>query len=168
MHIQDPEYWTPERLSKTYGISYEAVKRVLRSSYRSTEIEDGKDSVVEADGPAPASLARERTQRAAARMARDADSGSDSDIQSKWSNSPSTSNSYSQGKSYSRDDKAAKWGDAPGNRTSPVAAIRRAYGLKRQIEAETSARVAELEREREGENYPRPSRSPPSSRSSRD
>lgn len=34
LHAQDPEKWTKDALSERFGISYEAVGRILRSNYR--------------------------------------------------------------------------------------------------------------------------------------
>ncbi|KLT42500.1 hypothetical protein CC85DRAFT_260127 [Cutaneotrichosporon oleaginosum] len=41
LHAQDPAMWTPQALGQRFGISYEAVKRILRSKWAATT--DDKD-----------------------------------------------------------------------------------------------------------------------------
>lgn len=37
LHTQDPAMWTRDKLSHQFGISYEAVTRILRSKFRARE-----------------------------------------------------------------------------------------------------------------------------------
>lgn len=34
LHAQDPEKWTREALSQQFGVSYEAINRILKSKWR--------------------------------------------------------------------------------------------------------------------------------------
>lgn len=47
LHAQDPRQWTREALSKQYGVSYEAISRILRSKWReSVSRPDGEEEKV--------------------------------------------------------------------------------------------------------------------------
>jgi hypothetical protein len=146
LHVQDPETWPAERLSETFGVSYEAVKRVLRSNYR-------RESDVPANlMPASAAAARKPKKPDGAHGLGPAFPPPPGT--SKWDKSvqPSASASASASTQASTWAPAAvpntaKWDKANftgpvGRRfalASPAERVQRTYALKRQVEAEGGA-----------------------------
>lgn len=94
LHRQDPEQWTKFALSKQFGVSYEAIGRILKSSWREKQ----------AAKAAPASAAA-------------ASSSGGMTAPGKWS-------------------LGEEEGMTIAETTDPAAFVRKAYEMKRNLEAE--------------------------------
>lgn len=144
LHAQDPETWSPQKLSDTYGISYEAVKRVLRSNYQ------GSAAGGLSGTPASYTLAaKNRSKNKSASMDVDGSAAPPSPDAADTATAPGKWATGATGSTGGTDRDTqqaymAKWDKAKvnGRQASSVSRIQRAYDIKRLVEGTQDSRPA--------------------------